>query len=147
MVSRTLRRLVAVQLVLLLLCIATGCATTRASSDVVGRWEHRGPGSIVTRVELKRDGTLKGTDVPDPIILGTSGGEPVWSRLYGFTGTWKLDGDRIDIDVSTETFEGLTIESGPSTALMVTGNGSSTQIYDSIGDPDNMNRFVLTRSR
>ncbi len=143
----------------LLVVVCAGCTTLfdpatpiPRRGQLIGVWEHRGPGANVAILDLKSDGTFQVHDIP-PQVFALYGqphaGEPLdWTAPVDLEGTWHTTKERSGSDPAIFfSIDPQGSVPGTITHLSVSGTGSKLHFYYVYGDPDNDNRFAFDRAK
>ena len=90
-----------VRTLILLFCLSIACAACApdaqpvGESEMAGTWICKGPEGKQANLELRPDGTISGSGLPDRVFYSTFsdkfGGPPDWSVDDSINGTWKTD--------------------------------------------------------
>jgi hypothetical protein len=146
--------LVAIVALVLLLsgCTLLQPAPIPTKAEIVGTWVHKSEGGTLT---FKADGEVTVSGVPEQAIdavgsvnvaLGATPKGPAVNAI----GTWDQGGStdphRDTADRPLVYLELPTVgKIGSTTSLVVSGSGTSMQLFVILGDPDNDNNYVFVR--
>lgn len=142
-----------IQTLILLFCLSIACAACApaaqpvSESEVAGTWLCKGPDGRVANLELRADGTLSGSELPDRVFYSTFsekyGGPPDWSAADAISGTWKTTWNNAIGQPSVEaTIDGRI--SG--TKFVIEEKKDAFILKYAVGDPDSSVYLTFERA-
>jgi hypothetical protein len=133
---------------LLAVLLLAGCAPAPPMpdvDDVVGTWDHHGPGDNLATLTFESDGTFVGQGIPIDLFDRLVDPKLDWRQTVDIEGTWFIGG-RHGLDPYL-AFNIARSSQLPSfyTYLETEQSADGFQLYYVVGDIDDDNRFRFVR--